>query len=180
MDDLILEKPVFLVGMMGTGKSTLGRQLAQALGRAFYDSDSLVEEKAGHSIAEIFEVFGEAKFRQAERNTIMELLDHEEVVVATGGGAVINSESLEVMRAKSVMIWLKASVDDLFARVQKSQDRPLLKTEDPKGTLAALLEQREHLYAQAHIHIDVNADDPMKTLDSMIKALCEYAKNDRL
>lgn len=168
-----LAKPVVLVGMMGAGKSYLGAALASALDLPFCDSDRLIEEKAGCPVAEIFESYGESKFREAERNTIRELIGQGPAVIATGGGALTSPETLELLECQSVMIWLDADLETLWARVQKSQSRPLLMTENPKEKLASLLEQRRDLYVRAHIHQKTGAQNHQNDLDAMIKALYE-------
>ena len=173
-----LDKPVVLVGMMGVGKSHLGWLLAQALGLEFFDSDKSIEAKAGRSTSEIFEEFGEDKFREAEHNTILELLQHGPCVIASGGGALTNAETLEALKDRSIMIWLDADLEVLWQRVQKSQHRPLLQTDNPRETLQNLMDRRRAAYEQAHIHIETSQDQSANTADSLIKALYDFLNED--
>lgn len=169
-----LDKPIVLVGMMGVGKSRLGQALAHALEIEFFDSDALVEERAGRSIPEVFEEFGETKFRQAERNAIFDLLEKGPCVIATGGGAVTTPETLKAIKDRAVSVWLQADLKTIMARVAENEDRPLLQTEDPEGTLKGLMQARESLYAQADIHFDTSLGEPNKLTKALIKSLCEY------
>ena len=169
-----LNRPVVLVGMMGAGKSHLGRSLAKTLDLPFRDSDKIIEEKAGQSVSDIFESFGEPKFREAERNTILELLEQDLSVIATGGGALTNAVTLEALKSRSIMVWLNADIETLWARVQKSQTRPLLQTDDPKQKLESLMQQRESLYSQAHIHLPLKGQNKEDDLQALTKALYEY------
>lgn len=183
MDDLNsniaakLSKPITLVGMMGAGKSHLGAQLSQTLGLSFFDSDKIIEEKAGQSVADIFDNFGEAKFREAEHNTICELLAGGPSIIATGGGALMNAQTLERLKAQSIVVWLDADLETIWGRVQKSNTRPLLQTENPKEKIESLLEQRRSLYEQAHIHFD--AGQEQTEADALIKALYEFLNADK-
>lgn len=174
-----LSKPLVLVGMMGAGKSHIGQELAGILGLNFYDSDKLIEDKAGQSISDIFENFGEAKFRSAEHNTIMELLEQGgRCIIATGGGALTNAKTLEALKKRSVMVWLDADFATLWDRVQKSQTRPLLQTEMPEKKLKNLMQDRVPLYAQAHIRLNISELNQQKTAESLINALYEYLNKD--
>ena len=171
-----IEKPVALVGMMGAGKSHIGALLAKALGFQVVDIDKVIEQKAGLSIPEIFEKFGEEKFRDVEAKTIGESLDQRACVLSTGGGALAYEKSLQALKDESLMIWLDADSDILWSRIQDS-DRPLLQTENPRGTLEALIEDREPLYQQAHIHVKV-CDNASDTLNRVLKALLHYLNLD--
>lgn len=171
---LNVDKPIVLIGMMGAGKSHIGRALSGALDFRFYDSDKVVEERAGCSIAEIFERDGEDKFRMVEHNVITDLLSGGVSVIATGGGAVLSADTRSALERGAYVVWLSASVDVLMERVQKSQTRPLLQTDDPKATLSALLEQRTDLYSNAaDITVDIQSDHAGETVDFIIKALSE-------
>ena len=169
-----LTKPIALVGMMGAGKSHVGRELAEILGLKIYDSDKVIEDKAGQSVADIFKNFGEKKFRGAEHNTIIELLQRGPCIIATGGGALSNPETLEVLKEGSIMIWLDADFETLWERVQKSQTRPLLQTDNPEKKLKTLMQDRHPLYAQSHIHFKMNAGSQQQAHEALIKALYEY------
>jgi shikimate kinase len=149
-----LNRTVALVGMMGAGKSSVGRRLAARLGVAFRDADSEIESAAGCSISEIFERFGEPAFRDGERKVIARLLGESPHVLATGGGAFIDPATHQELKQQAVTIWLKAPVELLLARTQRRDTRPLLRTGDPRSTLEHLLESRTPIYAQADFTID--------------------------
>ena len=151
-----INKPIVFVGMMGSGKSTIGRVFSRRIGIPFYDVDDVIVLEQGRSIADIFEIEGEPAFRKIEKNTILDLLGGEHCVISTGGGAVITLEVLEAIKARSVSIWLKADVDELFKRVAGDTQRPLLQGDNPAEALAELLEKRAPYYAQADIHIDTH------------------------
>lgn len=175
-----LRKPVVLVGLMGTGKSQAGRRLAQKLRLEFYDSDRLVEARAGRSIREIFETDGETKFRAFERDVMLDLLNRGPCVIATGGGAITNYEILSTLKEKSISIWLKADIDEILERLKHDQDRPLLKSGDPATVLAALLSQREALYNQADLTIESPPDSLEQTAPALIKSLYAYLNPDNV
>lgn len=176
----LLTKPVVLVGMMGAGKSYLGAALARALDLQFRDTDKLIEDKAGLPITEIFESFGVEKFRESERSTIQSLVDEGVSVIATGGGALTSAQTLELLKAQTVMIWLDASLNTLWDRVQKSQTRPLLLTDNPKQKLQALLEERKPLYQQAHITLKTGLRGQQQDINDLIKGLYEFLNKDRV
>ncbi len=164
-----LSKPIVLVGMMGVGKSHIGFALAQTLHIPFFDSDKEIEQKAGMNIAEIFINYGEDKFRESETKTIKDLLSNAPCVIASGGGALLNSETLTRLKAESIMVWLDVEVDIILERV-KNSGRPLLQTQNPEKTLKTLMEQRRPLYSQAHIHIHDEVD-ASAAIDSILNAL---------
>ena len=170
----ILERPVVLVGMMGSGKSHLGYELAKTLDMDFYDSDSLIEEKAGCTITEIFEQFGEQKFREFEHKTILELLGNGPCVVATGGGAVMNADTLSAIKEKSFSVWLNTHPDEILKRLEGDTTRPLLKNDDPAQVLNDLLKKRTPLYEQADIIINIGHKNVQETVAELIKALSEH------
>lgn len=132
----------------------IGGKLSSVLGIPFYDSDKVIEEKAGCSIPEIFTRDGEEKFRDSEHRTILELLERGACVIATGGGAVMNSDSLRAMQDKSHLIWIRSDIDTILERTSKSNNRPLLNCENPEEVLEKLLEARSPLYAQAAFVVD--------------------------
>jgi shikimate kinase len=160
-------RSVVLVGMMGAGKTSVGRRLAQRLGLPFADSDHEIERAAGLSIPEIFATQGEPFFRDGERRVVARLLDEGPQVLATGGGTFMNAETRERISAQGISVWLKVDVEVIMRRVRKRSNRPLLKTADPEGTVRALLAEREPLYGLADITI-VSADTPH---DLMVQAL---------
>lgn len=172
--ELLAGRPVALVGMMGAGKTTVGRRLAMRLGRRFADSDEEVERAAGMSIEDIFAAHGEADFRAGEARVIARLLKDGDVVLGTGGGAFINPETRALIKASSVSVWIKADVDVLFARVQRRSNRPLLKTANPRETLATLIENRYPIYAEADVTV-VSHDVPQdQVAGAVIEALVAH------
>ncbi len=131
---------------MGAGKSTVGRYLAKALGRDFYDSDREIEDRTGVSISWIFEMESEAGFRSREQKVIEQLTGLKDIVLATGGGAILSEENRRVLRSRGHVVYLSASVEQLLRRTAKDKSRPLLQTENPKQQIADLLEKRDHMY----------------------------------
>jgi shikimate kinase len=169
-------RSVVLVGMMGSGKSSIGRRLAGRLGIPFVDADAEIEARAGGmTIAEIFERHGEPYFRAGEARVIARLLEHGPQVLATGGGAFMNQDTRAASRLKGVSIWLKAELDVLMKRIKRRGDRPLLKTDDPAATLTALMEQRYPIYAEADLTV-LSRDVPHEAIVEEIVA----ALRDRL
>jgi shikimate kinase len=151
---LLGSRSIVLVGMMGVGKSSIGRRLAARLGVPFVDADAEIEKAAGMSIADIFARHGEADFRSGEARVIARLLDGGPQVLATGGGAVMNADTRAAIKAKGVSIWLSAELDVLMRRINKRKnDRPMLQTADPAATLRELLVAREPVYARADITV---------------------------
>ena len=175
-----LKKPIVLVGMMGVGKTHSGRRLAERLGLEFYDSDKIIEDKAGCSVAEIFEEFGEEKFRAAEHNSIMEVLSGGACVLATGGGAVVNDETRAAIRRMGVSIWLKVPVAEILRRVGGGNTRPLLRIGDPEEILTRLSRVRERFYAEADIHAEWQPGMQESMLDLLINSLYEHIKTSRV
>ena len=161
---------IFLVGPMGAGKSTVGRQLAKSLGRDFYDSDKEIEKRTGVSISWIFEMEGEAGFRAREQKVIDDLTRLKDIVLATGGGAILSDENRRALRSRGNVVYLSASAEQLFRRTSKDKTRPLLQTEDPKEKITLLLEERDPLYKNV-------ADIELRTGDQSIQyAVSEVIK----
>jgi shikimate kinase len=152
-----------LVGLMGAGKTSVGRRLAQRLGLHFVDSDQAIEESARMTIPEIFTLRGEAEFRAGERKVIARLLGEERQVIATGGGAFMDGETRARVKEKAVSLWLNAELPVLMRRVQRRQNRPLLKGEDPEATMRALMERRYPIYAEADATI-LSQEVPHETM----------------
>lgn len=175
-----LRKPVVLIGMMGVGKTHIGRKLASRLGFEFLDSDKIIEEKADATVSEIFEEYGEEKFRLCEHNSILDVLNGKPCVLATGGGAVINEDTRRAIREKSISVWLKVEISDILKRLESTDDRPLLKKGDPEQILRDLMNKREAFYAEADIHIESPEGAADKTLSCLINLLCEKLKKDRV
>jgi len=164
-------KPIVLVGLMGVGKSTVGRRLAQRLALPFVDADSEIEAAAGMTIAEIFDSFGEAYFRDGERRVIARLLDGSPKVIATGGGAFINDETRALILDTALAIWLDAPVEVLVERVHRRDTRPLLRNRDPKEVLRELAKVRNPIYAEAPIRIPSNHAPHDVTVDAILETL---------
>jgi shikimate kinase len=153
--------PIFLVGMMGAGKTTIGRHLATALSREFIDLDQAIEARCGVRVATIFDIEGEAGFRRRETALLDECTRQPGLVLATGGGAVLSEDNRRMLRERGCVVYLRAGVDELHRRVARDRNRPLLRTSDPRQRIADLLAQREPLYeGVAHIILDT-ADQPV-------------------
>jgi shikimate kinase len=168
---LLLPRTVVLVGLMGAGKSAIGRRLALHLDLPFVDADDEIERAAGCSIAEFFERFGEAEFRNGERRVIARLLEAEPHVLSTGGGAYIDPQTRALMREKALTVWLRADLDVLFDRVKKRTHRPLLQQGNPREILGRLMDQRYPIYAEADLVVESTAQSPDRTTEEVIEAL---------
>lgn len=167
-------RTVVLVGLMGAGKSAVGRRLAARLGLSFVDADAEIEQAAGRSIDEIFARDGEAAFRAAERRIIHRLLTERAVhVLATGGGAFMDPETRKVIAAHGCSVWLRADLDVLLARTSRRNNRPLLKKGDPKEILQKLMEARYPVYAEAEITVDSDDQPVEETVERVAQALRE-------
>lgn len=140
---------LILVGMMGSGKTTIGRTLAKHLGKTFVDSDEEIQQRTGVTIPHIFDVEGESGFRLRETAAIRELMGRDDMVLATGGGAILAEQNRDILRQNGIVVYLKANVHDLWQRTRHDRNRPLLQTADPRAKLAELFEQRDPLYQQA-------------------------------
>ena len=163
---------IFLVGMMGSGKTTVGRALAQRLHLPFIDTDKILVERTGVPVTTIFEIEGEAGFRRRESAVIAELAHAPDQVVATGGGAVLSADNRALMRSAGRVIYLRARIDQLWERTRHDTSRPLLATPDPRATLAALLEARDPLYRDvAHIVVDTGTQSANTLVSRLISAL---------
>lgn len=167
------DRPIVLVGMMGVGKSSIGRKVAERLRLPFVDADDEIELAAGMSIAEIFERFGEAYFRDGERRVIARLIDGPPKVIATGGGAFINDETRSLILDRTRSIWLDAEISVLVERVSRRSHRPLLHGRDPAKVLTELCAVRNPIYAQAEFHIRSDASPHASTVDIILKALTQ-------
>lgn len=177
-------RSIVLVGLMGAGKSTVGRRLAGRLGLPFRDADHEIEQAAGLTIPEIFERHGEPYFREGERKVIQRLLQHGPGVLATGGGAYMSAETREAVTAGGIAIWLRAELEILMRRVRKRQNRPLLKTADPEATMRQLIAHRHPIYALAEITIESREAPHDRVVGEAIEALAawlarEAAETDR-
>ncbi|MEM6383001.1 MAG: shikimate kinase [Pseudomonadota bacterium] len=167
-------RSVVMIGMMGAGKSSIGRRLAQALGLDFVDSDDEIEKAANLTIPEIFERHGEAHFRDGERKVIARLVSEKQRIIALGGGAFENPKTREEVARKAISIWIKADFETLMERVKRRSHRPLLQTPDPEGTLRRLIAEREPNYARAAITVTSNHAAHTDMVRACMKALAAY------
>jgi shikimate kinase len=169
-------RSVVLVGMMGAGKSSIGRRLAARLAVPFVDADTEIEKAANMTIAEIFSARGEPYFRAGEARVIARLLEGGSQVLATGGGAFMNAETRAGIREKGVSVWLRATIDVLNRRIKRRGDRPLLKTTDPSETLRRLIEERYPIYAEADLTVE-SRDVPHDTIvEEIVAGLRNYVR----
>ncbi len=172
--DFQCRQTIVLVGMMGAGKTTVGRRLAPRIGLPFFDADSEIEAAAGMSVSELFQRHGEKSFRDGEARVITRLLDGPPHVLATGGGALTQEETRERIAKDAISVWLKADTQTLTRRATRRGVRPLLKEGDPAETLTRLMEQREAFYAQASIHIESQPGPHMQTVNLIVESLAEH------
>lgn len=166
--------PIVLVGMMGVGKSTVGRRLAARLGVGFVDADEEIEKAAGMTITEMFERYGEAYFRDGERRVIARLMDGEPKVIATGGGAFMQEDTRALILEHALAIWLNADIDTLVDRVSRREGRPLLKGKDPRVVLTELAAIRNPVYALCPIHVKSAAAPHDVAVDSIMEQLSQW------
>lgn len=172
-------RSIVLVGLMGAGKSTVGRRLAQKLGLPFRDADHEIEAAAGMSITDIFAIHGEEHFRDGERRVIARLLQEGPIVLATGGGAFMNPETRARIAESGISVWLRADLDVLMRRVRKRATRPLLQTPDPEGTMRRLMELRHPVYATADLTVDSHEAPHDRVVLDVIEALSGWLEQNR-
>lgn len=165
------DRPIVLIGMMGVGKTSIGRKLADRLHIPFVDADEEIEKAAGMTIAEIFERFGEDYFRDGERRVIARLIGDEPKVIATGGGAFVNDETRALILEKARSIWIDADIEVLIERVARRSHRPLLVGRNPRDVLTELGAKRNPIYAQANIHIRSDSSPHGSTVEQIMRAL---------
>ena len=170
-----IERTLVLIGMMGAGKTAVGRRLAKALGWPFQDADAAIEAAAGTTISNIFAEIGEAAFRDKERRVIARLLGEERQVLALGGGAFMDPETRALVRAKALSIWLRADLDTLVRRTGRPGKRPLLAGGEPRARLAELLRQRAPIYAEADLAIDSSNAPLSAVVKRVLEALAAHA-----
>jgi len=163
-----------MVGLMGAGKSSIGRRLAARLNLPFVDADTEIEAAAGCSIAEFFERHGEAAFRDGERRVIARLLEGDPMVLATGGGAFMDEETRTAIAHSGISVWLRADLDTLVRRTSRRTNRPLLNNGDPADTLESLMETRHPVYAQADIVVESDDGPPEETVERVVDALTTF------
>lgn len=169
--NVILDKPLVLVGLMGAGKTTIGKRLASSLNIDFIDSDHEITEAAGCSISDIFEIYGESLFRDLEKRVLIRLLSNLPCVIATGGGAFMNSEIRAAIKEKTTSIWLRADLPVLVERVSRRDTRPLLKMGNKGEILGKLMEERYPVYQEADIVINSNNGSHEIIVGEILKAL---------
>lgn len=168
-----LDRSIVLVGLMGAGKTSIGRRLAVRLGLPFVDADQEIERAAGCTIEEYFARFGEAAFREGERRVIARLLDESPHVIATGGGAFMDESTRAAIARRGCSIWLKADLDTLCRRVKRRNNRPLLKRGDPRQILAELMERRDPIYALADLVVESREGPHEAVVEECVRALQE-------
>lgn len=171
---LPIPKTLVLIGLMGAGKTSIGKRLATRLGLPFVDADHEIERAAGCTIQEIFDRFGEAGFRDGERRVIARLLDQPVQVLSTGGGAFMDEVTRQTIRERGISIWLRADLDLLVHRTARRDHRPLLRQGDPRAVLARLMEVRYPIYAQADLTVDSDDSPPDATTERVITALRQW------
>jgi shikimate kinase len=168
---LTLSRTVALVGLMGAGKTAIGKRLAARLELPFIDADDEIERAAGCTVSEFFERYGEAEFRAGERRVIARLLEGSPHVLSTGGGAYMDASTRALLRGQAIPVWLRADLDVLFERVKKRAHRPLLRQGDPRDILARLMAQRYPIYAEADLVVDSTAQPAEITTEQVIETL---------
>lgn len=166
-------RPIVLVGLMGAGKTSMGRLLARRLGVGFADSDEEIVKAAAMSIADIFRIYGEEGFRDGERRVMKRLLEEGARVLASGGGAFIDVETRKQIRARATSVWLRADLDVLLARTVGRAGRPLLEAGDPRAVLEALMAARYPVYAEADIVVDTTNEEKAVTVERIMHALAD-------
>lgn len=171
-----LDRPVVLVGMMGVGKSSVGKRLANLLGFSFVDADDEIEESARMTIPEMFDEYGETYFRDGERRVIARLIEESggKQIIATGGGAFCNPETRALILDKAVAVWLDADIDTLVERTSRKDNRPLLREGNPREILARLHAERKDAYACAQVHVRSGKGPHAETIDAIIRGLARW------
>lgn len=170
----LIDRPIVLVGMMGVGKSSVGRRLASLLHLPFVDVDDEIEAAAQMTIPEIFEQFGEEYFRDGERRVIARLIDGELKVIATGGGAFVNSETRALILQRSIAVWLDSDIDTLLERVSRKDNRPLLRQGNPREILTRLHSERQRYYSEAPVHVQSSTGPYSRTIAKVLKGIAEW------
>jgi shikimate kinase len=167
----IIRKPIVLVGMMGSGKSTVGKRLAYKLNLQFYDSDKIIEEREGLSITDIYEYKGEAYFKKQEIDVIKEVLNYGTVILSTGGGSFLIEEIRQVIKDHAISIWLRTNIDTIYERVSRRNTRPLLNTANKMETIQNMITDATPIYEQADMIVDSNNFGAHFVVDTIIQKL---------
>lgn len=169
--DLIGQRSIVFVGLMGAGKTAIGRKVAQMLGVPFIDSDHEIESVSRMNIPDLFDLYGESEFRSLEERVLVRLLEHGRQVLSTGGGAFMNERARAAIAASGVSVWLKADLETLMVRVVKKQNRPLLKNPDPQAVMKRLMAERHPVYALADVTVNTRDDRKEVIAAEVIQAL---------
>ncbi|MCF6115921.1 MAG: shikimate kinase [Mesorhizobium sp.] len=167
-------RSIVFVGLMGAGKTAIGRKVAGMLGLPFMDSDQEIESVSRMSVPELFERYGEPEFRALEQRVILRILEHGPQVLSTGGGAFMSAQTREAIAGHGVSVWLKAEIDLLMDRVSKKQNRPLLKSADPRAVIERLMAERYPVYATADVTVPTRDDRKEVIAAEVVNALCGY------
>ncbi len=173
------DRSIVLVGLMGAGKTTVGRRLAKRLGIGFVDADAEIERAAGKTVAEIFEEDGEAFFRAGEERVIARLLNDGPQVLATGGGAWMSEATRQAVREKGISVWLRADLDVLMERVSRRPGRPLLKNPDPQAVMKELMDVRYPVYAHADVTVESRKAPHQTIVNDIIRAVADWLQGER-
>jgi len=173
-----LDRPVVLVGLMGVGKSTVGRRLARRLGLPFVDSDQEIEETVGLPWGELFERYGEADYRDGERRLVARLIDGQVRVIATGGGVFVDPRTRKLLKEQAITVWLDAPIDVLADRTGRRDTRPLLKNGDRKAKLEELARVEREAYAEAHIHVHSGEGPHGNVVEAIVNGLERFVANE--
>ena len=178
VNSILNNKPIVLVGMMGVGKSAIGKLLADSLDRCFSDIDKNIENKLNLKIHEIFDKFGEKKFRELEHEEINKLKINDNIVLATGGGAFTFSKNIKLINEKSLSVWIKANKNIIFNRVNKKQiNRPMLKNKNLHDHINNLLKKRNPLYAKAHIHVESTNETKLIMKNKLLRCINNHLEH---
>ncbi len=168
-------RPIALIGLMGVGKTTIGRRLAKLLELPFYDSDEEIEKASGRTVAGYFRDHGEAAFREGECRVIDRILDGTPLILATGGGAFIPETTRNILQSKAITVWLKGDFETIMERVSRKNTRPLLQVKDPRARMRELMDARYPIYAQAHITVNIRRGTHTRTVNAVHQELKKYS-----
>jgi len=167
-------KNIVLTGFMGTGKSTVGRELARLMGMRFLELDRMIEEEVGLKIKEIFSRYGEEYFRDRESEVVKKISEREGLVISTGGGVVLRRENMDALRKKGIIVWLKAKPETILKRTLSSDERPLLNVDDPEERIRELLQKRRPYYEEADLSVDTDGLSPLQVAERIKSLLRQY------